>query len=330
MARRKIRKRVTSAFRILTGRAGRKPPRSRVRNVGGRRIIADGVDAALWSDFYHNAMTVNWATFFGGLAAAFVTLNLVFALVYDLGHDPIANAKPGNLADYFFFSVETTSTVGYGDMHPQTLYAHIIATCENFIGMVSIAVMTGLTFARFSRPRARLLFARHAVIAVHEGKRTLVIRLANARAAFISEARAKMWVLRPTVTAEGRWIVAFQSLRLIKSENPALALSWSLFHPIDAESPLYGVDLDELISSETNFIVSISGFDETSAQVVRARHTFAAQDVRVDHEYVDIVRFDEDGLRHVDYTLIHETRPLKVREAPEVDSPLSETIRDGS
>ncbi|MBV8472372.1 MAG: potassium transporter [Hyphomicrobiales bacterium] len=319
-----------AAFRILTGRAGRKAPRARVRDIGGRRIIAEGIDAALWSDFYYNAMTVNWATFFGGLAAVFVTLNLVFALVYDLGHDPIANAKPGNLADYFFFSVETTSTVGYGDMHPQTVYAHIIATCENFIGMVLIAVMTGLSFARFSRPRARLVFARHAVIAPHEGETTLTIRLANARAAFISEARAKMWVLRPAVTREGRRYVAFQALRLVKEENPALALSWSLFHPIDAKSPLYGLDMQELLSSETNFIVSISGFDETTAQVVRARHTFAAQDVRIDHEYADIIYLDEDGARHIDYGMIHETRPMQVRKASESDAPLSEALRDGS
>ena len=315
MANRKIRKRVTSAFRILVGRAGRKAPRPRVRNVGGRRIVADGLDGALWTDFYHNAMTVNWPTFFGGLAAAFVAINMIFAVVYDFGHDPIANARPGSLADYFFFSVETTSTVGYGDMHPQTLYAHLVATSENFIGMVSIAVMTGLTFARFSRPRARLVFARHAVITTYEGKTTLIIRLANARAAFISEATAKMWVLRPTVTAEGRWIVAFQSLRLIKSENPALALSWSLFHPIDPDSPLYGLDTKDLLSSETNFIVSISGFDETAAQIVRARHTFTAQDVRLGHEYVDIVSFDEDGVRHVDYAKIHDTQPIGPEQA---------------
>jgi inward rectifier potassium channel len=307
---------VTSAFRILTGRAGRKTPRPRVRLVGGRRIIADGLDGAVWTDFYHNAMTVNWPTFFGGLAAAFVAINMIFAVVYDFGHDPIANARPGSLADYFFFSVETTSTVGYGDMHPQTLYAHLVATSENFIGMVSIAVMTGLTFARFSRPRARLVFARHAVITVYEGKPTLVIRLANARAAFISEATAKMWVLRPTVTLEGRRFVAFQPLRLIKNENPALALSWSLFHPIEADSPLYGLEMEELLSSETNFIVSISGFDETAAQVVRARHTFAAQDVRPDHEYVDIVSFDESGVRHVDYAKIHDTQPRRPGSAP--------------
>ena len=110
-------------------------------------------------------MTVTWPAFFGALAAAFVALNLAFALVYAVGADPIANARPGSLADLFFFSVETTSTVGYGDMHPQTLYGHVVATGENFVGLLLIAVMTGLMFARFSRPRARLIFARNPVVA---------------------------------------------------------------------------------------------------------------------------------------------------------------------
>jgi len=309
MAHRKIRKRLSSAFRILAGRAGRPRARSRVRTIGGRRIIADGLDRAIWTDFYHNAMTVSWRAFFGALAAAFVTLNLAFACVYAAGADPIANARPGSLADLFFFSVETTSTVGYGDMHPQTLYGHVVATAENFTGMVLLAVMTGLTFARFSRPQARLVFSRNPVIVDHDGLPTLIVRLANARAAFISEATAKMWVLRPTTTAEGRRFVGFEPMRLTKGENPALALSWTLFHPIDAESPLHCLAPNDLVASETNFIVSISGFDETAAQIVRARHTFTAQDVRFGHEYVDIITLDEGGVRHIDYAKIHDTRP---------------------
>ena len=99
-----------------------------MRSLGGRRIVADGLEHGLWTDFYHNAMTASWPAFFAALAAAFVALNIVFAFVYALGDDPIANARPGSFSDLFFFSVETTSTVGYGDMHPQTIYGHIVAT----------------------------------------------------------------------------------------------------------------------------------------------------------------------------------------------------------
>jgi inward rectifier potassium channel len=313
MAHRKIRKRLTSALRILFGRSAR--PRARSRMLGGRKIIAEGLERAPWSDFYHNAMIASWPAFFGALAAAFVLLNLAFASVYLVGGDPIANARPGNLGDLFFFSVETTSTVGYGDMHPQTLYGHAVATVENFTGMVLFAVMTGLTFARFARPRARLVFSRNPVIVDHDGAPTLIVRLANARVSFITEARAKMWVLRPKLSVEGRRLVTFDELRLVKSENPALALSWTLFHVIDARSPLSGLDADAISASEMNFIVSVSGFDETAGQVVRARYTFAAQDVRPGHEYVDIITLDEQGVRHVDYGKIHDTRPVQTPAA---------------
>jgi inward rectifier potassium channel len=288
----------------------RKAPRSRLRSLGGRKIIAEGLEQGLWTDFYHNAMTVSWPTFFGALAAAFVAVNLFFAFVYAAGDAPVANARPGSLSDLFFFSVETTSTVGYGDMHPQTFYGHVVATGENFIGLVTLAMMTGLVFARFSRPRARLIFARNPIIANHDGTPTLTFRLANARNAFISEATAKLWMLRAATNAEGRRFVGFQPLRLLRSENPVLALSWTLFHPIDVDSPLYGVSESELAASETNFVVSIRGFDETSAQTVHARCTFAAQDVRPGHEFVDIQSLDEDGMRHIDYAKIHETRPI--------------------
>jgi inward rectifier potassium channel len=291
----------------------RKAPRPRLRSLGGRRIIAEGLEQGLWTDFYHNAMTASWPTFFGALAAAFVAVNLFFAFVYAVGDEPVANARPGSLSDLFFFSVETTSTVGYGDMHPQTLYGHVVATGENFIGLVMLAVMTGLVFARFSRPRARLIFAKNPVIADHDGTPTLIFRLANARNAFISEATAKLWMLRAAASAEGRRFVGFQPLRLLRSENPVLALSWTLFHPIDADSPLYGVSESELVASETNFVVSIRGFDETAAQTVHARCTFAAQDLRPGHEFVDIHSFDEDGMRHIDYAKIHDTRPIQPR-----------------
>ena len=309
MAHRTIRRRLAALMRALFT-LRRNAPRSRLRSLGGRKIIAEGLEQGLWTDFYHNAMTVSWPTFFGALAAAFVAVNLFFAFVYAAGDAPVANARPGSLSDLFFFSVETTSTVGYGDMHPQTLYGHVVATGENFIGLVTLAMMTGLVFARFSRPRARLIFAKNPVIAGHDGTPTLIFRLANARNAFISEATAKLWMLRAATNAEGRRFVGFQPLRLLRSENPVLALSWTLFHPIDADSPLFGVSDSELVAGETNFVVSIRGFDETSAQTVHARHTFAAQDVRPGHEFVDIHSLDEDGMRHIDYAKIHDTRPI--------------------
>jgi inward rectifier potassium channel len=277
--------------------------------MGERRIVAEGLSASPWADFYHTAMILTWPRFFGALAAMFCALNLLFASLLALGAQPIANARPGSFADLFFFSVETISTTGYGDMHPQSLYGHAVVTVEIFVSLVATAAVTGLIFARFSRPRARLIFARHPVVQTHDGAPTLMVRVVNARSSFISEATAKLWMLGPTVTAEGRRYVGFNPMRLLKAENPAFALSWTLFHPIDPSSPLFGKTPEEAVSQEIRIVVSISGLDDTSSQTVNARHTYAAEDLRWEHEFIDMFHRDELGRSHVNFSKVHDTKP---------------------
>jgi inward rectifier potassium channel len=285
--------------------------RPRVTTIGPSRIITEGLETNLWTDFYHNAMTVTWPVFFGALAAAFVAFNLLFAVVYSLGQGPIANARPGSYFDLFFFSVETLAGVGYGYMYPQSAYGHTVAACESFLSLVSLAVMTGLVFSRFSRPRARLIFARNPVIAIHNGAPTLMVRIANARNNFISDASAKLWVIRSSRSTEGRRLTGFHEMRLERSDNPIFALSWTLLHVISADSQLNGMSPEDIAAAEMNFVVTISGLDEISAQVVHARNRYAAQDLRFGHEFVDIITIDEEGMRHIDYAKVHDTRPLE-------------------
>jgi len=144
----------------LAKAAKKKKPRARKRahvvRVGARDVETRGLRDGFWTDLYHRAMSVQWPVFFGSAAFLFVTLNAVFAFLYSLGHEPIANASGSGPLAYFYFSIETLATVGYGDMHPQTDYGHLIATVEIFTGMTFLAVMTGLVFARFSRPRNSL------------------------------------------------------------------------------------------------------------------------------------------------------------------------------
>jgi inward rectifier potassium channel len=286
--------------------------RERVRRIGDRSVITQGLEANLWTDFYFNATAVSWPRFFAWLAAIFVVLNLIFAEIYSFGDAPVANARPGSFSDLFFFSVETTSTVGYGDMHPGSLYGHLVATVENFVGLVLLAVMTGLVFARFSRPRARLIFANSPVITRHNGLLTMMVRVANARNNFISNATAKLWVIRGEQSTEGRRLTRFLPLRLERDENPVFALTWTLLHIIDEDSPLYGATAADIVASDMNFVVSISGFDETSAQIVHDRHPYSAESVQVGREFVDVVSVGEDGLRRIDYAKLHETRPAPI------------------
>ena len=289
-------------------RASSEPKPQHIR-LGGREIEARGLARGFWSDLYYRSMTVSWPAFFASAAAIFLVLNGGFALIYFLGDRPIANAAAGRFLDLLYFSIETLATVGYGDMHPQTDYGHLIATVEIFTGMSFLAVMTGLVFARFSRPRARFVFARHPIVAQHEGEPTLMIRVANARHNTISGATAKLWLIRGEQTAERHYYRRYYQLALQRNENPVFALSWTIFHPIDETSPLYGASPEELAKADALLVLNISGLDDNSAQQLNARHSYAHDLIRWQHRYVDISSNADDGRLILDYAKFHDVRP---------------------
>lgn len=283
--------------------------KARVVRLGGREIITEGLHLNFWADISHRCMTASWPAFIGGAAFVFIALNAVFALLYWIGNLPISNVKGGDYINYLYFSIETLSTAGYGDMHPQTHYGHFIATIELFTGIFSMSLMTGLIFARFSRPSARLLFADHPVISDHEGRPTLMIRLANERHDIISDANARLWLFKNIVSKEDQEFRRFYELPLVHNESPALALSWTLFHPIDETSPLDGLDADGLEAINAALIVVVSGYDVVAAQTVHAGKSYDHSDVRFGHRYAKILGTTEDGRIRIDYGRFHETVP---------------------
>jgi inward rectifier potassium channel len=291
-----------------------KPPQRRgtqILRIGNREMEARGLPVGFWSDLYHRSMSVYWPVFFASAALIFIALNAVFAFLYWLGDDPIANVAP-NLPlplSLFYFSIETLATVGYGDMHPQTNYGHLIATVEIFTGMSFLAVMTGLIFARFSRPRARFVFADHPVVGMHQGCPTLMIRIANARNNTISQATARLWLLRMEQTIEGLAIRRYYELKLDRQEHPIFALSWTLFHAIDETSPLHGVTNDELAASDTALVLNVTGIDDNSAQRLNARKLYGRDDILWNYRYSDIASISAAGRLVIDYSKFHDVTP---------------------
>ena len=289
-------------------RNAQKPPRGRVVRIGNRKVLTRGLERRFFGDLYHYCMTATWWQFFIGAATIFVVLNCGFACLYWLGTAPIANARPGNFADLFFFSTETLGTVGYGDMHPQTNYAHFIATVEMFSGLGSVAVLAGLVFTRFSRPRARILFAKNPVISELGGQPTLMVRMANARHNLINDAAVRLWILQLETIGSGDRFRRFRELRLERPENPIFALSWTIFHVIDETSPLYGLDSAAMKEVDANLILTFSGLDQTSGQHLHARAAYSYDDLRWRHRYVDILDTDDDGMPRIDYSHFHDTQ----------------------
>jgi inward rectifier potassium channel len=287
--------------------ASERTPKGRVVQLAGREIITEGLHLSFWGDISHRCMTASWPAFIGGAALVFVAFNAFFAVFYMFGDQPISNVSGHDYIDYLYFSIETLSTAGYGDMHPQTHYGHFIATVELFTGVFSMSLMTGLIFARFSRPNARLLFAEYPVISNHDGQPNLMVRLANERHNIISNATARLWMFKNIVSLEGQSVRRFYELPLVRNESPALALSWTLFHVLDEQSPLFGLKAEDLEAIGLSLVLVVSGYDVVAAQTVHARKSYEHPDIRFGQRYADILGTSEDGRLRIDYSRFHET-----------------------
>ena len=292
----------------------------RVIHLSGRDVISYGMHTHLWQDFYYYAMTFSWPIFFGVFALLFVCVNIFFAGLYMLGDQAIGNMLPNNFIGAFFFSVETLATVGYGDMHPQTIYGHFISTTELFVGMTGIALMTGLIFARFSRPRSSIIFANHPVCHTEKGQATLMIRIANSRLNVISEASAKLRLIWDEETSHQRPFRKILDLRLEREEHPIFILGWTLLHVIDEHSPLFGQTLEMLKARDAALILSVSGVDETANQTQHAHQYYRCEQIRWNHRYVDMFHNENGALREIHFSRMHETQ--------EVDAILRDVIDD--
>ena len=287
-------------------------PRQRLVAPDGRPTIERlGIRNSPWQDLYHWLLKIPWIGFFSLIIGLYFVTNLVFAGAYLLGGDCIANSRSDSVIDDFFFSVQTLATIGYGALYPKTNYAQVLVAIEALIGLVGVAMVTGLTFARFSRPTARVLFSQVAVISPFDGVPMLMFRAANQRGNQILEARLWVTLVRDEITVEGHSIRRLYDLKLVRNQSPFFFLSWTAMHPIDEESPLYGETPASLAESESTILVTLTGIDETVIQTVHARKSFAAQEILWNMRFVDLFSRLPDGRRVIDYRYFHEVLPLE-------------------
>lgn len=262
-----------------------------------------------WSDPYHLILTLSWPQFFALLTGFFLALNLVFATAYWLIEGSIAHMHQDSFFDALFFSIETLATVGYGEMAPGSFAGHVISSLEILFGLMSLAVVAGLVFARFSKPTARVLFSDNVVVRDFDGQRVLMLRVANERYNRMMEPSARLGLLRLERTTEGENYYRIHDLPLLRERNQVFALTWTLIHPIDDTSPLYGWGKESLLAARSRITVSISGHDETIAASVFALHEYPAAAILFDYRFVDIIADTADEMRIVDLTRFHDVVP---------------------
>jgi inward rectifier potassium channel len=269
---------------------------------GGRR-------SSLAHDAYHVLRTASWKAIIGLFAAGFLLSNALFAFAYWLGGANVMNAH--GYLDYFWFSVQTTATIGYGYLAPGDNLANSIVTAESFFGILYSALITGVIFARFSTPRARVVFSKVMIISEHDGKRSLQFRMANERVTAILEATVRAYLVREEKLANGESMRRIHDLQLRRATSPVFQLSFLAIHPIDDKSPLHGVTAPQLRESSTNVIVTFTGIDDSLAATVHARYMWTWNDIVFDERFVDMLRVDPDGTRYIDLAPIHDTEPLQ-------------------
>jgi len=195
-------------------------------------------------------------------------------------------------------------------MYPKSFYANAVMTLEALFGMLSVALFAGIVFARFSRPTARVLFSKVAVIGPYEGVPTLMFRAANRRRNQILEAQVSASMVQNETTAEVQMMRRFHDLKLARARNPVFALTWTVLHPIDEASPLFGRSPEELAAAEIEIVVTLTGIDETFVQPIHARYSFVAEDLRWNMRFVDILGWTKDGRRAVDFRRFDEVVPI--------------------
>jgi inward rectifier potassium channel len=281
-----------------------------------------------WGDIYHLLLEMPWPAFISLTGFLYLGVNAIFALGYSLsgGIATVEKSDPQYFQKLFFFSVQTMASIGYGAMHPTNASAHWLVVLESLVALFFIATTTGLVFARFSVPTARILFSKVAVVAPFNGVPTLMFRTANKRRNYILEAQLWVTLVRDELSDEGEFMRRFHDVSLVRSHTPVFSLSWTAMHQILPGGLLDGDTLESLKRDRAEIIVTLTGLDETLAQTIHARHTFTADDIYWNHRFADILLVNNQGRRIIDFNQFHVIRPI----APEHSLPSGRQFNNGS
>jgi inward rectifier potassium channel len=275
-----------------TRRPAAKPIPIGRRDFGLAKLGASRFDLR---DPYHLAVSLPWPGFVVAMAATWLAINLLFAWLYVLSPGDVVNAAPGSFSDVFFFSVETLATVGYGVMAPASLYGHIVSAAEIVTGMSFTAIFTGLLFVRFSRPKAKIVYADDAVVTTHNGRTVLMLRLINGRVTLMSNARARLFILLAEQTAEGAYFRRVHDLQLQQSVLPMFVMPWMLIHVIDEASPLKGHTANTLAQAGARLFLTVEAQDQALSAQVQDMKDYPAERILFGMRFSDMVLLDEAG-----------------------------------
>lgn len=259
---------------------------------------------------YEHLTAISWGKFYLLAVVAYLSVNVLFALVYlALGAEALTgmmgSSTMDRFAEAFFFSVHTLTTVGYGSLAPAAPAANLVAAAEVLVGPAGFAVIAALLFSRLSRPTADIRFSDHAVVAPYGGGEAFMLRIVNAGRGDLVDTSVRVivsWIDEETRGGQRR----FEALELEREHIMFFPMDWTVVHPIDANSPLHGWDAGRLKAVHAEFLIQVAATAETYSQVVRARSSYVAEEVIFNAQFLNILEESESGATSVDIRRIGE------------------------
>ncbi len=283
---------------------------------GSFNVERDGLPFLQSIHLYHSLLTMSWWRFYLTITAVYIFINALFALVFVFAGVPIDGATSviiyGRFLEAFFFSVQTFTTVGYGRLSPIGVLGNIIASFDAFVGLISFAIATGLLFARFSRPNAKILFSEKAIIAPYKDITAFEFRMANVRSNQLVNIEVKV-LFSELHESGGKPRRSFHELPLERHKVNFLPLHLTVVHPIEKGSPLSGLKMQDLEKSDAEFLVLISAFDETFSQTVHTRTSYKFSEIVWGVKFSDMFQYSGNGVVRVDLKRIHDFESMTVQ-----------------
>jgi inward rectifier potassium channel len=294
--------------------------RQRLLNRDGSfNVRRDGMKPFASLSLYHQLLTIPWFHFLGLVVVAFLAINVVFGLAFlacgpgALHGAPAADMGGSDFLRAFFFSVQTFATIGYGHISPAGLAANVLVTVEALTGLLVFALATGLLFARFSRPTAKIVFSERALVAPYQGSTAFEFRIVNSRTSQLIEVECQLLF---TQFADDRSMRRFVPLALERQKVTFFPLSWTIVHVIDAKSPLFGLTHDDLVANNAEFLVLLTGFDETFSQTVHTRSSYKPQEIVWGAAFKSIYKpLDAAGTLRIDVGLLNDYEQVSLPAA---------------
>lgn len=274
------------------------------------KVEARGISRRYLDDLYHRLLAGKWGALFALFVAIYLGINTAFAGgLMMCGEGAISAVPEPDFRAYFFFSIQTMSTVGYGTLAPTSACANWIVTAEVIVGLAFAALVTGMVYGKFSKPTSRIIFTDRVILDTWEGAPALMLRLGNARTNELVAATVDMCALVPVETEDGHKISQLIDLTLRRRTSPLFQMSWLLIHPIDEDSPFHGRSIESIVEDNIRLVVSVTAHDGNLGQTVYARSFYTAGQFVQHRRFVDVIEQVSPGHFTVDYARFHETVP---------------------